>query len=404
MKLKTLTDLNIYDEFVKNSPYNHYMKTSCWAKSKKDYTPIYLGFFKDEIMIGTALALKKSSISPYLYIPLGMCIDYTDTADLRKSLNLLKEFAKKEKVGFLKIDPNVIRVSRDIDGRQTDEINNEHITQIFIEEGFIHKGYGYAYNGSYTNRYTLIVDLSLSIDELKSNYSKARISAINRHKIIGVSTRLGTVEDIPYLMEFEKELSSTQGFKPHSYTFFKEIFNNFNDNARLYVTEVDLNKMIAGISDELNSKKYAKDLEARLSKEKELETAKALLQTSGSLLVIAAGLFLYYGEKSWDLYTYNRKTCNFIKPTDNLHYFAMNDLKNLGVKYYDMCGFSGSTDKKDPYYGLYSYKKSFNPSFIEMIGEFDYIINPLYYKTDKILKKGINKLRRKINSFIFKKN
>ena len=160
--------------------------------------------------------------------------------------------------------------------------------------------------------------------------------------------------------------------------------------------------MIDGINNELSSKKYSKDLEARKSKENELEIAKNLLNKYGDVLVIAAGLFIFLKNKSWDLYTYNRKNCNFIKPVDNLHFFAMNDLKNLGVTQYDMCGFSGSTDKNDKYYGLYNYKKSFNPDFIEMIGEFDYIIDNKKYLLFSKITKFSNKIKRKLNSILFK--
>ena len=71
-------------------------------------------------------------------------------------------------------------------------------------------------------------------------------------------------------MEFEKELASMQGFKPHSKEFFTDIINKYKNNHRLYITEINLEHMIEGISKELKSKKYAKDKEARLAKEREL--------------------------------------------------------------------------------------------------------------------------------------
>lgn len=403
MELRLIKNIELFDEFVKNSPYGHYKKTSMWANISKKYYPIYIGFFENDALIGTALALKHSGINSYLYVPLGMCIDYTNEDVLGKSLELIKKFAQKQNVNFLRIDPNVIRVSRDINGNQTDKINNENITQAFINAGFKHKGYGYAYNGSFSNRYTLIIDLSLDIEQLKNNFAKPRITSLNRHNVIGLYTRYGTCEDIKYIMEFEKELVAIQGFKPHSYDFFKNIIDSFKENSRVYITEVNLDTMIMGIDSELNSKKYQKDLEARKAKEKELDAAKALKKEYGSILTVGAGLFLYYGNKSWDLYTYNKKSCNFLKPIDNLHFFAIKDMKELGVTSYDMCGFSGSTDKNDAYYGLYSYKKSFNPEFIEMIGEFDYVYNESKYKTVLKIKRGINLIRRKIVKTLFKK-
>ncbi len=405
MKIKTIENLNIYDDFVKKSPYNHYRKYSNWANLKKtsNMKPYFLGFY-DEELIGTAMIFKFNGIIPYMYIPTGLCIDYSNLDILNEALDLLKDFAKKEKVSFLRIDPLVIRVSRDIDGNQIDGINNEFVTETLINKGFKHKGYGYGYDGSLHNRFTLIVDIDKDIETLRSNYTKQRQTALNRHEVIGLYTRLGNIDDIKYLMEFEKELASMQGFKPHSKEFFTNIINKYKNNHRLYITEINLEHMIEGISKELKSKKYAKDKEARLAKERELNQANILKEEHGPLLVVAAGLFLYGGNRSWDLYAYNRKSCNFLKPVDNLHYFAMQDLQSLGVKYYDMCGFSGSTSKDDPYYGLYNYKKSFNPEFIEWIGEFDYIIDKNKYKLLLNTKKGFRRIRRKLNSIIYKKD
>ena len=406
MEIRKIENLKIYDEFVENSPYNHYMKNRGWGDFKRTSTikPIYLGFFKDNNLIGTALVLHFEQIIPYMYIPTGMCIDYLDTSLLTEALELLKSFAIDNKCVFLRIDPLVIRVSRDIIGNQIEGVNNEFVSETFKNCGFKHKGYGYAYDGSWHNRYTLIVDITKDMDTLLSNYTKAKQSVIKRHSLIGVQTRLGKIEELKYLCEFEKELSVTQGFKPHSETYFKEIINCFKDGAKFYITEVNLDTMISAINNELNSKKYAKDLEARTSKEKELEQAISLKNENGNILVIGAGLFIYSNHHSWDLYTYNKKSCGFLKPVDNLHYFVMSNMKNNNVKYYDMCGFSGSTSKNDPYYGLYNYKKSFNPEFIEWIGEFDFVIDKVKFKLFQETKKGFNRIRRKIVSILYKKD
>ena len=68
------------------------------------------------------------------------------------------------------------------------------------------------------------------------------------------------------------------------------------------------------------------------------------------------------------------------RANDNIHKFIIADLFNEGIELYDLVGFSGVVDEKDPYYGLYSYKKTWNPIFYEQIGEFDYIFNkPKYF-------------------------
>lgn len=405
MKLENNLNRKQFDEFVQRHELNHYMKTSMWANTQEKNTiPFFVGFKEEDNLIGTALVLKKKwANKSYLYVPWGPCIDYHDSLRLLECLELLKQFAKSEDCFMLRIDFNILRVTRDIDGNQIEGINNEHITEIIKECGFQHKGYGYAYNGSLVNRYTLITDISKPVEEIFKSYAKPRQTAIKRHQIMGVTTRLGTNDDLDSLCEFEKELTASQGFKPHSKAFFNLLLSSFKEHARLYITEISLVTMVQGLSDEINSKKYAKDKEALASKQKEIENALLLQKKYGDVVVIAAGLFLYFGNKSWDLYTYNKKEFGFVKPVDNLHYFAMQDMKNLGVTDYDMCGFSGVTNKDDPYYGLYSYKRTFGSEFTEFIGEFDYILNEKDTLNFKKQTRFISRVKRKIHSLRYKK-
>lgn len=377
MELRSI-NAEVLDEFVSSSTSVHYMKTSAWGEFKKKTEHVsyeMLGFYDNNRLMATAMVLEGKKLGhSYLYVPWGPCMDYQDKDTIKSVFTLLKQHADEKKVQFLRLDPNVIRMHRDILGNPIEDgFSNEAVTDQLKSLGFLHKGYGYAYNGSWTNRYTLIVDLDQDMKDVIAGFSKNRRTSINRHKVEHVSTRLGTKDDIPALMEFEKQLSEQDGFKPHSRKFFTDLLECFGEHAVLYVTEIDLAGMKSGIETELSGKKYAKDPEARAAKEKQLKQAQELMNTYGAMLPIAAGLFIRYGDMSWDLYTYNHKAFNFTNPVDSLHLFAMQDMKEHGVKRYDMCGFSGVTDQSDPYYGLYSYKKSFGGDFTEQIGQFDYV-------------------------------
>ena len=399
MELRII-DADTLDQFVTASPNVHYMKTSMWADFKKQTDgdhPSFLGFYNGDTLAATAMVLKNRWMGhSYLYIPCGPCMDYDNEAICMEVFYLLKQYADKNKAQFLRIDPNVIRCHHEIDGTLIDDgFSNEDVTEDLKRLGYIHKGYGYAYNGSWTNRFTLIADLSGEMEEIISRYSKPRKTSLNRHKVEGVTVRTGNQNDISTLMELEGQLAAQDGFKPHSRSFFDKLLNCFGSHAVVYTVEINLNTMVNGLKDELNSKKYRKDPEAKSAKEKELVKAVELLSHYGSTLPIACGLFIRIGMMSWDLYTYNHKSFGFIKPVDSLHAFAMSDMKQNGVVKYDMCGFSGTASKDDPYYGLYAYKRSFGPEFIEQIGEFDYVRNPSGMKRFRFEKLAVNHLKRK---------
>ncbi|MDD2592347.1 MAG: peptidoglycan bridge formation glycyltransferase FemA/FemB family protein [Erysipelotrichaceae bacterium] len=402
---------NEIDEFVKHHPFGHYMKTSFWAKYKAElegYKIIYTGIKEQGEIKATAIVLKKRSWfahKPYLYIPTGMCIDHQQEVLWDFFIDNLIKLTRIEKAAFLRIDPNILRCHRKINGERVDDgFSNEWVSEKLIEKGFYHKGYGYAYNGSWINRYTLIIDLSLSIETIYAKFARSKQNVLKRHPLMGVTTRIATKDELSYLVDFEWELTRTQGFKPHDIAFFNTLYSMLGENVRYYVTEVNLAVQIANIDKELASNKYKKDQEAQLAKTNERERALTLRLRYGENVTIAAGLFVVYGSNCWDLYTYNRKDFNSYKATDSLHAFVIKDMKDHGVLRYDMVGFSGVVSKDDPYYGLYDYKRSFGSDFYEHIGEFDYVINKKAYRYFKTMLYQIKRVRRKWFSIRYKKN
>ena len=62
--------------------------------------------------------------------------------------------------------------------------------------------------------------------------------------------------------------------------------------------------------------------------------------------------------------------------------------KKLGLKKFDMWGaLSNNPDKNDPWYGFHRFKEGYGPKYIEFIGSFDLVINPILYEIYKILDK-----------------
>ena len=206
MELRIINDLATYDQFVKNSPYVHYMKTSMWAKVKANqgYKAHYIGFYLHDELIATALGLENSYLfNRYLYIPNGLCIDYENKELLSTALGLLTDYAAKLHLTFLRIDPNVQRCPRDIVGNQLPGFDHDDITQTIVKNGFVHKGYNFAYDGSWYNRYTLAIDLNDDIAQIKKRFNKQKITSLNRHAIIGLTTHIGSFDDLSYLCDFE---------------------------------------------------------------------------------------------------------------------------------------------------------------------------------------------------------
>lgn len=397
-----------YDEFVSKHPHCHYMKTSSWASYKADceeLKPHYVGVIKNNKLAATALLLqKKTSFINYFYIPWGFCCDYADIELLHFFLQAIKNYVRSSDADFLKVDFNVERIHHNLDGTLlNDDFSNEFVTTTLLSEGFTHKGYGYAYNGSWVNRFTLIIDISKSLDEIISGLDKRKQVHIKNLPTQGLSTRIGNREDLKYVALFEKHLSVKQGFKPKSISYFEKIIDHLQDKAVIYITEFNINQYLSGIEELLKTKKYKVDKLAAEIKLREYDQALQWKNLYGESVVVAAGIFARIHTQAWDLYIYNNKHFPMLHSCDSLHIFAIQDMQKHGVLYYDMVGFSGVVDKSDAYYGLYKYKSSFNPRFVEYIGEFDYIINEKAYHNFINIKHLLSRTKRKLNRLIHKK-
>lgn len=400
MELKLNLDKKTFDDFVLHHPNGHYGKTSMWGEVKQyqeKYTPILSGLFDQGKLIATALLLynKKWGIR-YLYIPWGICMDYRNLTVLQAFCHALRSYGEKQKIGFIKMDPNVRRFNED-------GTDNERITQTLNEAGFIHKGYGYGYDGSWSNRYTLMIDIHDDYSIIQSHFTSARRSAIKKHNVFAITTEQKTADQLTILCQLEEELAQSKGFKPHTVDFFKNIMDSFPQNHVYAVSILNITESLIQLEQEINSKKYAKDPEAKAAKQKSYQELAALQEKYGSQVPIAAGLFLYAGTTSWDLYLYKRSDFNFVNGTDEIHQYMIQKMKEKGVTCYDMCGFSGSTDSQDPYYGLYLYKSSFGSNIVEHLGEFNMNIKPNAYQRFTKADRLYRKIRRKINFILHKK-
>ncbi len=395
-----------FDGFVSAHTSGHYMKTALWGKYKSsvDHQRYFTTGLRDENhrLIACAMVLEEKRLYGLLklhFVPWGICADTTDTLVSDRLYRELIAFAKRRRVAFLRISPNVLRKERDLDGHEIiDGENNEALTAQLISLGFNHKGYGYAYDGSWLNRYTLILDITPKLDEIIAQFEKSKRNLLIKQKTIGMTSRYGRDDELTYLVEFGNELADKLKFKPKQLSYFSELKKQLGDSAVFIVSELDMNVLIHSIDVELRGRKFAKDPEALASKQKERTLTLDLANRYGPHPVIAAGLFITLGDKCWNVYTYNAKEFAKYVATDNLHEFAIGEMQKRGISSYDMVGFSGVIDKKDAYYGLYSYKRSFFPTFIEYIGEFDYVINSSLYSLFKKTEHLGKRIRRKIST------
>ena len=123
------------------------------------------------------------------------------------------------------------------------------------------------------------------------------------------------------------------------------------------------------------------------------------LNEYGEEITLSAHLILEYGDKAWVLYAGNHNILTETAVNYHTYYEHLKYCKNRGLKIYDQFGTIGDLSKDNPRLGLHEFKKKFGGDYVEFMGEFDYVVKPLYYfaftKVVPIYRNMIKKRKKK---------
>ncbi len=244
-------------------------------------------------------------------------------------LDFLTDYAKKNKIIFVKIEPN-------------EEISNikNQISKTQIKDQKLIKS-----NHPLFPSWTQILDLSKLEDELlKSFHSKTRYN-------IRLAEKKGVVV---------KEMSNEEGFK---------IF------SKLYFDTCRRQKYFG------HTPEYHKIVWDSLKK----EVAHILIAFYNDVPLAAYELFYF---KNVLYYPYGGTSIEFrnLMASNLLMWEAIKLGKKLGAEKFDMWGSLGPNyDLSDPWSGFTRFKEGYGTKFTEFAGSYDLVINPFYYKIYNVI-------------------
>lgn len=434
MKLVKL-EKDKYDSFVRNNKYkSHFLQSASWAelcKEKRGLTPYCLGLVEDNKILAATLLLKKNLPLGlcYLYSPRGYVIDFNDFKLLDKFTEELVKFAKEQKAIYLKLDPDIIWKRENYLGEVTlEEAKEQKIFKELKRLGYKHLGFTKNFE-TMQPRYTFRVDLNQDLETIESHFSKTTKQRIQKSLKLQTEVEIGTEKDLPTFYHLMMLTESRKDFVSYKIDYYKTLYKLFNENdkATLFLGKVNLEKTLKVLNDELkevtekinelpkenlskSNKNKLKELERQRDKTtEEIEKYEKYKQEYGNVITLSAHMILEYGDKAWVLYAGNHNILTETYVNYNTYYEHLKFCKERGLKIYDQFGTIGDLSKDNPRLGLHEFKKKFGGDYIEFMGEFDYVIKPVYYflftklvpiyrnivkkKNKKELKNTVNKKR-----------
>lgn len=406
LRLKNI-EKNQFDNFVKeHKTKSHFLQSLSWgefSKIKKNLTPYYLGLVNenDEIVAATLLLEKSLPLHMcYFYAPRGFVMDFKKKELLKEMTHKVIEFAKKKNAIFLKIDPDIIKSSTNYLNEESENKDYQEVFENIKSCGFKHQGFTKNFE-TMQPRYTFRIDLTQSLEDIENHFSKTTKQRIAKAEKLDTEVVIGTKNDIHEFYHLMTLTESRKDFISYNEDYYETLYEIFNGNpsskATLFLGKINiikttnaLEKNLKNVNSQIsilpidNLSKSAKAKLTELTKQKEnileeIEKFKEYRKQYGNEITLSAHMIIEYGDKAWVLYAGNHNILSETYVNYSTYFEHIKYCKEKGIKIYDQFGTIGDLSKSNPRLGLHEFKKKFGGDYIEFIGEWDYIINPIMY-------------------------
>lgn len=370
-----------YTDFVMNHTMSHFLKSYEWGEVSKErgLIPHYVGLKDNDVLVAAALLLEKKLPLgySYYYIPRGYTVNYDNYELLKLFTDKIKEYAKKNKAIFFKIDPDIKLHTIDKDANVIDDgTNNYKLVDDLKKIGFRRKKLN-LYFENMQPRFTFRLDTTRDMDVIRKNYSKSVLRWIKVADKFDVNVKLGERKEIDEFIRLMKMTEKRQGFFSHDYNFYPKLYDEFSkiDAVSLLLATVNVDHILEVID---NNIKSCNDLTKREKLQMQREHFSKLNRHKKEVAV-SSYINIHYGNKSWYLYGANDLDYKDTYANYKLFDYQIKMTHDLGKEIFDEFGTIGDPKSKKPVAGLHEFKKKFGAEYTEFIGEFTYIVNPILY-------------------------
>lgn len=392
-------------------------QTSNWAnlKKKNGWSSYYIGLKdKKEIKAAALLLAKELPIikKKMFYSPRGFLIDYSNQKLLKEFTEEIKKFAKEKKGIFIKIDPYVEYKERDLNGELKENgIDNSKCHKNLISLGYKHFGFNLMQDTLQPRWMHAIETKDKSLDDIMKDMESKTRQIIRKNERCGIKTREIKRDEIKIFKDIMKHTSDRREFIDRPLSYYENMWDNLHDDGilKIMIAEIDFNEYEKNTKEELseikknlkdrtykkehnilkmNDKKYEqsnkKDKNDIDRLKKQLEKIKDYKKQYGDKTILGGILFLIYGNEVLSLLGGSLAKLMQFQSAYTLHFEGIKYAVENNYQRYNFYGITGDFKKENPLYGLYLFKKSFGGHVVELIGEYDLIINKFWYHTYKI--------------------
>lgn len=392
MKLREINKKEFID-FCEDSPSDNFFQSKGWAEVKKNegYHVYFVGLDQNgKIKAATMILSKEISIfrKRVFYCPRGFVINYKDLELMRAFTKAIKEFVTEKKGVYIRINPYYMLRERDglgniVEGGQ----NNSKCIDILKEFGYIQNTNKNLYKEP---KFIYRLDLKgKSTEEILDKSSENLKNIIKRNEEIGISTRIIEKDELIKFLDILKNNTEKMDYLSYDKKKYSNLFDILDKQkmVKVMLAELDIDMYMDQTINSINNTNNPSLLEQL---DKQLESVKNLQYKYGHKVLLGGILSITYNEEVTTICNVVIDKFSNFNPLYSLYFDMIKFAKKNSYLKYNFYGVSDSLNSNDKYFNFY---KEFNGEVVELLGEYDLVINELFYKRE--MKKQEKKIKDK---------
>lgn len=432
MELVTLNEKE-FEKFAKVHEQANFHQTIQWGKLKESNNwKMHLIGLKDgkKVVAASLLLSKMTPIKRQMfYAPRGFLIDYSNYELLKTFTIKIKEYVKKNKGIFLKIDPYIEYRQRNMDGDIVEEgYNNIDGYNNLVKLGYKHFGFNIMQE-TLQPRWIFVKDTKdKDIDELFQQMDRKTRQQLNKNETNCIKVRELSYDELDLFKDIMQKTGDRRDFIDRPLSYYQDLYKTLHEKGigKFMIAELHTLEAIKNLQTEIdayqtefddrknkfdnkiiimNQKKYEqkqKETKANIDNfERRKKEIESLRKNKGNIVPLSCVFYLIYAKEVLSLVGGSYKETMEYQGPHTIHWEMIKYAAQNGFDRYNFYGITGDFSKDNPLYGLYLFKRGFGGRVVELVGEFDLVIDkPMFmiytlaFNTYKNLKNIINKLKK----------
>ncbi|MDR0297833.1 MAG: aminoacyltransferase [Streptococcaceae bacterium] len=365
-----------HDAFLKTQPLATLLQSSKWAELKTSWAAERLGFFDNGVLVASAMVLKRALPLGFsmLYIPRGIVMDYSNEKLVRFVVNELKKYGKSQHALFVKFDP----ASR----------YDEAFIARLARSGARYTGRSADMHETIQPRFNAVISCENFSEELLDKKTRQFLrKARNSH----VEVAFGSVELVPEFAELMKKTEARKNVSLRNAAYYTKLLALYGDAAFITRVTLDLkalendakeavDKITENLAKSQNAKRQKALSDELSSAQKTLSALTEAISVHGARVPVAGTLTVDAFGAAETLYAGTDTEFQKYYPSYLAWFETIAHAFQKHSRALNMGGLENSLSETD---GLLKFKKHFNPSMEEYVGEFDIPVYPALYPLAK---------------------